>query len=80
MSKLGIEYFCFNDVNIVPEADTIEETEKILDEITDYIKEKMDETGIRCLWSTANMFSNTKFMNGVGSSNSADIFYCSSLN
>ena len=45
MDKLGIEYFCFHDVDIVPEADTIEETNKRLDEISDYIKEKMDATG-----------------------------------
>ncbi|MDE6182582.1 MAG: xylose isomerase [Eubacteriales bacterium] len=74
MSKLGIEYFCFHDMDIIPEADTIEENEKRLDEITDYIKEKMKETNIKCLWGTANMFSNPRFMNGAGSSNSADIF------
>ena len=74
MSKLGIEYFCFHDMDIIPEADTIEETNKRLDEITDYIKEKMDETGIKCLWGTANMFSNPRFMNGAGSTNSADVF------
>lgn len=75
MEKLGIEYFCFHDVDLVPEADDIAETNKRLDEITDYMKEKMDETGIRCLWGTANMFSNPRFMNGAGSTNSADV-YC----
>ena len=74
MTKLGIEYFCFHDVDIVPEADTIEETNRRLDEISDYIKTKMDETGIKLLWGTANMFSNPRFMNGAGSTNSADVF------
>ncbi len=75
MSKLGIEYFCFHDVDLVPEADDINETNARLDEITDYILEKMNETGIKCLWGTANMFSNPRFMNGAGSTNSADV-YC----
>ncbi|GHU70138.1 xylose isomerase [Clostridia bacterium] len=75
MLKLGIEYFCFHDVDLVPEADTIGETNKRLDEITDYLLKKMGETGIKCLWGTANMFSNPRFMNGAGSSNSADV-YC----
>ncbi|MBQ8753384.1 MAG: xylose isomerase, partial [Clostridia bacterium] len=75
MQKLGIEYFCFHDVDIVPEADTLAETNRRLDEITDYILEKMQETGIKCLWGTANMFSNPRFMNGAGSTNSADV-YC----
>ncbi len=75
MQKLGIEYFCFHDVDLVPEAEDIKETNKRLDEITDYILEKMKETGIKCLWGTANMFSNPRFMNGAGSTNSADV-YC----
>ncbi len=75
MSKLGIEYFCFHDIDVIPEADTIAETNARLDEITDYIKTKMDETGIKLLWGTANMFSNPRFMNGAGSTNSAEV-YC----
>ncbi len=75
MQKLGIPYFCFHDVDLIPEGETITETNARLDEISDYIKEKMDETGIKCLWGTANMFSNPRFMNGAGSTNSADV-YC----
>ncbi len=75
MKKLGIEYFCFHDVDLVPEADDIKETNRRLDEITDYILEKMQGTNIKCLWGTANMFGNPRFMNGAGSTNSADV-YC----
>ncbi len=75
MSKLGVEYFCFHDVDLVPEADDINVTNARLDEITDYMLEKMNETGIKCLWGTANMFSNPRFMNGAGSTNSAEV-YC----
>ncbi len=75
MQKLGIRYFCFHDVDIVPEADDIKETNRRLDEISDYILEKMKKTGIKCLWGTANMFSNPRYMNGAGSTSSADV-YC----
>ena len=75
MQKLGIRYFCFHDVDLVPEADDLSETGRRLDEITDYILEKMEGTNIRCLWGTANMFSNPRFMNGAGSTNSAEV-YC----
>ncbi len=75
MQKLGIEYFCFHDVDLVPEADDIAETNRRLDEISDYILVKMKETGIKCLWGTANMFSNPRFMSGAGSTCSADV-YC----
>ena len=75
MQKLGIEYYCFHDVDIVPEdPDDINETNRRLDEITDYILEKTKGTNIKCLWTTCNMFGNPRFMNGAGSSNSADVF------
>ena len=61
MDKLGIEYFCFHDVDLVPEADTLAETNARLDEITDYMKEKMEATGKKLLWGTANMFTNPRY-------------------
>lgn len=75
MKKLGIKYFCFHDVDLVPEADDINETNRRLDEISDYILENMKGTDIKCLWGTANMFGNPRYMNGAGSTNSADV-YC----
>ena len=74
MEKLGVEYFCFHDVDLVPEADDIKETNRRLDEISDYILEKMKKSGIKCLWGTANMFSNPRFLTGAGSTSSADVY------
>ena len=75
MQKLGIRYFCFHDVDLVSEADDINETNRRLDEISDYVLEKIKETGIRCLWGTANLFSHPRYMNGAGSTDSVDV-YC----
>ena len=75
MQKLGIKYYCFHDVDVIPEdPEDINETNRRLDEITDYILEKTKGTDIKCLWTTCNMFGNPRFMNGAGSSNSADVF------
>lgn len=74
MKKLGIKYFCWHDVDLVPEADDIKQTNARLDEISDYILEKMQGTDIKCLWGTANMFGNPRYMNGAGSTNSADVY------
>ncbi len=74
MKKLGVRYFCFHDLDLVPEAATIDETNARLDELTDYLLEKMKGTDIRCLWGTANLFGNPRYMNGAGSSNSVDVF------
>lgn len=75
MEKLGIKYFCFHDVDLVPEDKDINVTNARLDEISDYILEKMNGTDIRCLWGTANMFGNPRFMNGAGSTNDVNV-YC----
>ncbi|MBQ2109170.1 MAG: xylose isomerase [Bacteroidales bacterium] len=65
MSKLGIEYFCFHDVDLIDEADTVEEYEANMKAITAYAKEKMAATGIKLLWGTANVFGNKRYMNGA---------------
>ena len=75
MDKLGVGFFCFHDVDLVPEQADIKETNRLIDEVTDHIAEKQAESGKKLLWGTANMFSNPRFMNGAGSSNSADV-YC----
>ena len=53
MDKLSIEYFCFHDRDLSPEYGNLAETNAKLDEITDYIAQKLKETGIKCLWGTA---------------------------
>lgn len=74
LTKLDVDYFCFHDVDIAPQGDSLEEFFANLDEITDLIKEKMDQTGIKLLWNTANMFSHPRFVNGAASSNNAEVF------
>lgn len=65
ISKMGFDYFCFHDFDLVQEAPTFAESEKRLATITEYIKEKKKESGIKLLWGTANCFSNPRYMNGA---------------
>ena len=65
ITKMGFNYFCFHDVDIIEEANTLSETEKRLQIIRDYIKEKMRISGVKVLWGTANCFSNPIYMNGA---------------
>ncbi|MCL1924841.1 MAG: xylose isomerase [Defluviitaleaceae bacterium] len=74
LEKLGVDYFCFHDLDIAPEGNSLEEFFKNIDEITDLIKEKMDKTGKKLLWNTANMFTNPRYVNGAGSSPNAHVF------
>jgi xylose isomerase len=74
MEKLTIDYFCFHDRDIAPEGKTLEESNKNLDEVSDYILKKQKETGKKCLWGTANLFSNPRYMHGAGTAPNVDVF------
>ena len=73
MQKLGIGYYCFHDVDLVAEADTIEAYEKNLKEVVAYLKQKQAETGIKLLWGTANVFSHKRYMNGASTNPDFDV-------
>lgn len=65
ISKMGFDYFCFHDFDLIQEAATFAESEKRLATIVEYVKNKKAETGIKLLWGTANCFSNPRYMNGA---------------
>jgi len=66
MQKIGIEYYCFHDTDLISEGDSIEEYEANLKKIVAYAKQKQTETGIKLLWGTANVFSHKRYTNGAG--------------
>lgn len=72
--RLGVPYFCFHDADVRPEGDTFAESTKNLEEITDYFAEKMDATGVKLLWGTANLFSHRRFMAGAATNPDPEVF------
>lgn len=73
-TKMNAPYFCFHDKDVTPEAATLAESNKNLDHIADKLQAKMDETGVKLLWGTANLFSNPRFMSGAASNPDPDVF------
>ena len=65
MTKIGFDYYCFHDFDLVEEAPTLFESEKRIQKITVYLKEKQKASGIKVLWGTANCFSHPRYMNGA---------------
>jgi xylose isomerase len=65
ITKIGAPYYCFHDFDLVDEGSSIVESEKRLQAIVDYAKDKQAETGVKLLWGTANVFSNPRYMNGA---------------
>ena len=73
ISKMGFDYFCFHDYDLIQEANSFSETEERLLYITDYIKKKKQDSGIKLLWGTANCFSNPHYMNGAATNPDFDV-------
>ena len=73
MQKIGIEYYCFHDVDLVSEGCSIEEYEANLKAIVAYAKQKQEETGIKLLWGTANVFGHKRYMNGAATNPNFDV-------
>ena len=73
MQKMGIGYYCFHDVDLIAEGDSIDEYEANLKAIVAYAKQKQAETGIKLLWGTANIFSHKRYMNGAATNPNFDV-------
>ncbi|WP_010179490.1 xylose isomerase [Aquimarina agarilytica] len=65
ITKMGFEYYCFHDFDLVAEGASIQESEDRLKEIVAYLKQKQATSGVKLLWGTSNCFSNPRYMNGA---------------
>ena len=71
---LNAPYFCWHDADIRPEQGNFVDNLSTLNEITDYIGEKMEAVGTKLLWGTANMFSHRRWMGGASTNPDPDVF------
>lgn len=74
ISKLGAPFYCFHDRDVAPEGATLKESNANLDRVAAKLKEKQEETGIKLLWGTANLFSHPRYLHGASTSCNADVF------
>ncbi|WP_339791921.1 MAG: xylose isomerase [Imperialibacter sp.] len=65
MTKLGLPYYCFHDVDVVDYGNNVVENEKRLQALAEYAKKKQAASGVKLLWGTANLFSHVRYMNGA---------------
>ena len=73
ISKIGVDYYCFHDVDLIDEGPSLAEYEKRMEIITDYALQHQKATGIKLLWGTANVFSNPRYMNGASTNPNFDV-------
>lgn len=72
--RLNVPYFCWHDADVRPETGRFETNLSTLNEMTDYFGEKMQQTGTKLLWGTANMFTHRRWMSGASTNPDPDVF------
>lgn len=65
ITKLGLPYYCFHDLDVVDYTNDIKENDRRLKSVTDYLNIKQAASGVKLLWGTANLFSHKRYMNGA---------------
>ena len=73
-TALGVPFFCFHDADVRPEGANFAENTKNLNEIVDYFEKKIQDTGVKLLWGTANLFSHRRYMSGAATNPDPDVF------
>jgi len=72
--KLDAPFYAFHDRDVSPEGGSLSETNAIFDKVAKSLKDHQDETGVKLLWGTANLFSHPRFMHGAATTCNADVF------
>lgn len=74
MAKLGFPFFCFHDRDVAPDGDSFSDTVRNLEAMTDYMAGKMEATGRRLLWGTANLTAHPRYAAGAATNPDPEVF------
>jgi xylose isomerase len=64
ITKIGAGFYCFHDTDVVGNG-SVFEIEKGLERTVPFMKSLQEQTGVKLLWGTANLFSHPRYMNGA---------------
>jgi xylose isomerase len=73
-TKIGIPFYCFHDRDVAPEGDGFADFRDNLDALTDDAARYQEQTGVRLLWGTANLFSHPRYQAGAATNPDPEVF------
>jgi xylose isomerase len=73
-SKLGTPYYTFHDTDVAPDGSSLKEYSENFTRIADYLARKQQDTGVKLLWGTANLFSHRRYAGGAATNPNPDVF------
>ena len=65
ITKLGLPYYCFHDLDVVDYTNDVKENDKRLKAITDYLGEKQAASGVKLLVGYSQFIFQRRYMNGA---------------
>ena len=65
ITKMNIPFYCFHDVDVIDYTNDVNDNDKRLQTMVAYAKQKQEQSGVKLLWGTANVFSHPRYMNGA---------------
>ncbi len=74
LEKLGAPYYCFHDVDVAPEGNSVKDYIDNFSAMTEVLAHKQEETGMKLLWGTANVFSHPRYMSGAATNPDPAVF------
>ncbi|HEX3141636.1 MAG TPA: xylose isomerase, partial [Rhizobacter sp.] len=73
-SRLGLPYWTFHDRDVAPEGASLRESSAMLDVVLERAAKKMQDTGVKLLWGTANLFSHPRYMSGAATNPNPEVY------
>ncbi|NOT73298.1 MAG: xylose isomerase [Cyclobacteriaceae bacterium] len=73
ITKIGAPFYCFHDYDLVDEGPTLTDSEKRLQTLVAYAKQKQKASGVKLLWGTSSLFTNPRYMNGGATNPNFDV-------
>lgn len=72
--KLNVPWYCFHDVDVSPEGDSLKSYLYNFAAMTDVLAEKQAQSGVKLLWGTANCFTHPRYASGAATNPDPEIF------
>ena len=72
--KLNVPFYCFHDVDVSPEGESLKSYQHNLALMTEVLQQKQQESGVKLLWGTANCFTHPRYGAGAATNPDPEVF------
>ena len=73
-TRLGVPFYTFHDTDVAPEGANLAQYRSNFAAMVDVLAQKQEETGMRLLWGTANLFGHRRYAAGAATNPDPEVF------